>query len=395
MSEVEIPLSRCADRLIRQLADATGSSTIRALDGRTLLGERAMLARLRIPSRISAGGGCRLFDTLDDSIALNLSRHDDRELLPALFESDWFDIEDDTAIGERIARSHASALVQRGRMMGLAIAAERDCLLTPPNPSVELTPGLPSRSDTRRAPRVIDLSALWAGPLASHLLWLAGAEVIKVESRSRPDAMRDGDREFHTLLNQGKASVVLDFSDANDLNALRSLIASADIVFEAARPRALAQLGIDAAQIVRNTPGLVWISMTAHGAQGESANWVGFGDDCGVAAGLTAQLRTASGRAGFVGDAIADPLTGIHSALTAWNAWSSRYGGRIGVAMTQVVAHSLLQARTEDAEVLHRSLAGWSAAAGKPFPVVTRRNAGPMPALGEHTREYLARIAAC
>ena len=280
-------------------------------------------------------------------------------------------------------------------MMGLAIAAERECLAAPLNPSVELAPGLPARSFTRRMPRIIDLSALWAGPLASHLLWLAGAEVIKVESRSRPDAMRDGDREFHALLNQGKASVVLDFNDANDRNALRSLIAGADIVIEAARPRALAQLGIDAVEIVSKTPGLVWISITAHGAQGESANWVGFGDDCGVAAGLIAELRAATGCAGFVGDAIADPLTGIFSALTAWNAWASRCGGRIGVAMTQVVAQCLQQARSEDAEALHRSLTDWSAAIGRSFPAVTRRAAGPVPALGEHTREYLARIAAC
>jgi hypothetical protein len=391
----EIPLSRCADRLLRQLADATGSSGIRVLDGQTLLGERAMLTHLRIPSRISAGGGCHLFDALDDSIALNLSRRDDRELLPALFESDAFDITDDAVIGERVARSQASPLVQRGRMMGLAIAAERECRAAPLNPSVEPAPGLPARPDTRRMPRVIDLSALWAGPLASHLLWLAGAEVIKVESRSRPDAMRDGDREFHALLNQSKASVVLDFNDANDRNALRSLIAGADIVIEAARPRALTQLGIDAVEIVRNTPGLVWTSITAHGAQGESANWVGFGDDCGVAAGLAAELRAATGCAGFVGDAIADPLTGIFSALTAWNAWASRCGGRIGVAMTQVVAQCLQQARSEDAAALHRSLTDWSAAIGRSFPAVTRRAAGPLPALGEHTREYLARIAAC
>lgn len=395
MTELEIPLSRCADRLIRRLADATGSAAIRALDGQTLLGERAMLTQLRIPSRRSAGGGCRLFDALNDSIALNLSRRDDRELLPALFETDEFDIQDDTAISRCAARSHAPALVERGRTMGLAIAAESECPDAPAQPLVELTVGLHSRSAPRRMPRVIDLSALWAGPLASHLLWLAGAEVIKVESRSRPDAMRDGDREFHALLNQGKASVVLDFRNANDLNALRSLIASADIVIEAARPRALAQLGIDAAEIVSKTAALAWISITAHGAQGEAANWVGFGDDCSVAAGLTAGLRAASGRAGFVGDAIADPLTGIFSALTAWNAWSSRRGGRIGVAMTQVVAQCLQQARSEDTEALHRSLSDWSAAIGSPFPPVPRRSASPLPALGEHTHEYLAGISAC
>jgi crotonobetainyl-CoA:carnitine CoA-transferase CaiB-like acyl-CoA transferase len=197
--------------------------------------------------------------------------------------------------------------------------------------------------------------------------------------------MRDGNNTFYALLNQGKASVVLDFGNANDRQALLSLIAASDIVIEAARPRALAQLGIDAARIVRTTPGLVWVTITAHGALGEAANWVGFGDDCGVAGGLSAALRAASGRTGFVGDAIADPLTGVLAALTAWEAWRSRHGGRLGLAMSQVVARCLSAAREHDPAALHATLTAWGAAAGKPFPTVSRRPIGAVPAFGENT----------
>jgi crotonobetainyl-CoA:carnitine CoA-transferase CaiB-like acyl-CoA transferase len=259
---------------------------------------------------------------------------------------------------------------------------------------VELVTGPAAAASARRhTPRVIDLSALWAGPLAAHLLWLAGADVVKVESRTRPDAMRAGNNTFYALLNQGKASVVLDFSDANDRQALLSLIAAADIVIEAARPRALAQLGINAAQIVRRTPGLVWLTITGHGAVGEAANWVGFGDDCGVSGGLSAALRAASGRSGFVGDAIADPLTGMLAALVAWEAWTSRQGGRFGLAMSRVVARSLCLARDRDPSALELSLTAWSAAVGKPFPTVSRRSTGALPSFGENTRSYLAKVA--
>src|SRR5262245_33870876 len=121
MHPVRIPLSRCADDVIARLARATGSTALAALDGQTLLGERAMLAGLTIPDRTSAGGGCRLFDAIDDTIALNLSRREDRELLPALFETEALDASDDQAIGAQIAQCGAAALVARGRSMGLAI----------------------------------------------------------------------------------------------------------------------------------------------------------------------------------------------------------------------------------------------------------------------------------
>lgn len=394
MSDLQIPLAHPAGRLLDRLAAATGSQAIAALDGQTLLGERALLAGSRIPARTSAGGGCRLFDALDDTIALNLSRPDDREALPALFESDTLDPGNDDAIAAAMASSCADTLIARGRLLGLAIAAENESLAATAVPCVELLRGKPSQPRSH-APRIVDLSALWAGPLAAHLLWLAGAEVIKVESRGRPDGMREGDGEFYALLNQGKQSVALDFKDAADLRALHSLLATADIVIEAARPRALRQLGIDADAIVRDTPGLVWITITGHGAQGAAADWVGFGDDCGVAAGLSAALRAASGRAGFVGDAIADPLTGMFAAVEAWQAWSSGRGARLGIAMSHVVAHCLAQAQTDDAAGFAQQLRDWSHAAGQAFPSVRKRSVAPLPAFGEHTHSHLARVARC
>jgi hypothetical protein len=395
MSAVAIPLACCADEVIRRLARATGSPALASLTGATLLGERAMLAGMSIPGRVSAGGGCRMFAALDDTIALNLARAADRELLPALFEVDALDVYADRAIAEHVARCNAQQLVTRGRSMGLAIAAETEARSSRIIPCIELTPGLATRTRKRTRPRVIDFSALWAGPLASQLLGLAGADVIKVESRSRQDAMRSCDQQFFALLNQGKASVVVDLADHNDREALRSLIASVDIVIEASRPRALAQLGFDAAEFVSDIPGLVWITITGHGATGDAGNWVGFGDDCGVAAGLSAALRDATGSAGFVGDAIADPLTGIFAAEAAWNAWTSRRGGRFGLALSDVARHCLTRDRGRDPEALHQQLLEWSRNIGLLFPDVRRRHIGTLPRFGEHTHSVLARAAAC
>jgi hypothetical protein len=369
---MRLPLAGVADRMLAGLAAATGSKHIAALDGMTLLCERAMLGGLKIPSRTSAGGGCQLFDALGDTIAINLARPADRELLQALFETETLDVYDDEAIAARIAASEPAALVSRGRSMGLAIASE--CAVSARAKAWSLlSPGCPATAERRELPRVLDLSSLWAGPLAAHLLWAAGADVVKVVSRERPDATSGRDEAFHALLNQGKARVVLSLADAADRQVLLSLIGAADIVIESARPRALAQLGIDAAQIVRGTPGLVWLSITGHGAEGDAGNWIGFGDDCGVAGGLTAALRRASGMSGFVGDAIADPLTGIEAALVAWDAWTLRRGGRFALAMSQIVAHAIVSARGEDAGDLDSALRAWRAAAGQPFPTVQHR----------------------
>lgn len=389
MPAIEIPLARCADEAIDTLASATGSTALAHLDGATLLGERAMLASMTIPGRISAGGGCRLYEAVGDTLALNLSRAADRELLPALFSSDRLNADEHQSIAAHVATSNATSLVARGRSMGLAIAAEHEALPAT-HDCAELITTSPTIPPTRR-PLVVDLSSLWAGPLAAHLLWLAGAEVVKVESRTRPDAMRDGDTRFYSLLNQGKASVVLDFSAVRDRQALCAIITAADIVIEAARPRALAQLGIDATQLALNTPGRVWITITGHGAEGDAAHWVGFGDDCGVAGGLSAALRAATGRTGFVGDAIADPLTGIFAALAAWNSWTAGRGGRYGLAMSHVVARCLAKAQEDGATALNECLVAWGNSAGKPFPAVARRPIGSIPAFGEQTRQYLTR----
>jgi hypothetical protein len=394
-----IPLASIAQQALTRLAAASGSAALRSLDGATLLGERAMRAGLRIPGRISAGGGCRLFDARGDTVALNLARAADRELLPALFENDCLDPGDDAAVAACMGRADAEAVVARGRSMGLAIAAEHER-----RPALEPIPlfgrsslvwsqlasGPPAPAATRAAPRVVDLSALWAGPLAAHLLWLAGADVVKVESRSRPDAMRGAEGDFYALINQGKTTLAADLADDGDRRALLSLIAESDIVIEAARPRALEQFGVVADRIVRSTPGLVWISITAHGATGEAAGWVGFGDDCGVSGGLCAALRNATGHAGFLGDALADPLTGIFAALAAWESWSSGRGARLELAMSHVVARGLAAAGHEDPDALQACLRAWRCACGEPFPPVAWRAVESRATFHGGIREHLA-----
>jgi hypothetical protein len=183
---------------------------------------------------------------------------------------------------------------------------------------------------------VVDLSAMWAGPLCARLLGLAGLRVVKVESTRRPDGARGGDPAFFRWLHGGHESVALDLASTAGRVALARLVAAADVVIEASRPRALAQLGIDAEAVVAARPGTTWVSITGYGRTGEGAGRVAFGDDAAVAGGLVA--RDAEGRPVFCGDAIADPITGLHAAAAALASVAAGGGHLLDVAMADAVA---------------------------------------------------------
>jgi hypothetical protein len=391
-----LPLARWADRQLRLLTEETGSERIARLDGSTILGERGSNNGFVISGRVSAGpGGSRLLRTRDGGwFALTLLRAEDRELLPALFLGEALDINDNAAIASAVARHDCADLLSRGRDLGLPVASADE---TPASPPVSVIAAGPHRRrESGALPLVIDLSAIWAGPLAGHLLWLAGAEVVKIESPRRPDLIRRDDPSTFDLINQGKANVAIDLSNEAERRALVELIRRADMVIESSRPRALVQLGVDADSLVRETPGLVWLSVTGHGATGEPANWAGIGHDCGVAAGLGRALAEAAGEIGYVGDAVADPLTGITAAIEGWRAFRAGDARRIGFAMSAIAARALAEERAHDPVTLEAELRGWGAALGQPFPKLPRR---PLLAevrpLGVDTRNYLPAIPPC
>ncbi|PLK27792.1 CoA transferase [Novosphingobium sp. TH158] len=382
-----IPLTRWADGRLGELAASTGSAAIAKLRGRTLVGERAQINAFRIPGRRSAGGGSQLIAAQGGWVAINLSRSDDRDLLPALFETQMLDCNDLGEVVELAFARSASDLVARGREMGMAIAWDQEVPASPAMETLAETAIAPAQSDR---PLVVDLSALWAGPLCGHLLHLAGAQVVKVESEKRPDAMRDGDPGLFHLLNGGKDNVAIDISSRDGLAALHSLLERADMVIEAARPRALRQLGIDADALVRTQPGKVWLTITGHGTRGAAADWIGFGDDCAVAGGLSSALFEASGAMGFVGDAIADPLTGITAAAAGWQAWRSGRGGRMVFSMSGIVRDAIAAERAADRNRFFRELNDWAAAHGRRFPAVGERvPAGPLRDIGADNAAWL------
>jgi crotonobetainyl-CoA:carnitine CoA-transferase CaiB-like acyl-CoA transferase len=321
------------------------SSKLESIDGPALLGERAAIAKLRRQGTTAPGGSCHLIPCADGWIAVNLARPEDLELVPAwLHESlacDSFSPRDAAAaIRVAVRACKVAPLVERAHLLGLPIA-EAARRVTPPATAVRVAlRGRKRALAIEHPPRVIDLSSLWAGPLSAHLLSLAGASVIKVESKRRPDGARRGPPDFYDLLNVGKESVALDFESREGRRALERLITGADIVIESSRPRALAGLGIDAETMVARRPGLVWVSITGYGRREPESERVAFGDDAGAAAGLAMALAGPRGTPVFCGDAIADPLAGMHAAAAALAAWRNGDGMLIDVALCDVAAYA-------------------------------------------------------
>jgi crotonobetainyl-CoA:carnitine CoA-transferase CaiB-like acyl-CoA transferase len=350
------------------LAAGAGSATRGPLDGAALLGERAAHLHLARRGAVSPGGSARLVRTADGWLAVSLPREDDVALLPAWLDADADPSRDPWSfVAERVEPGRIAPLLERARLLGLAVAEAGARAARPPAwlrvgaRGVETVPGTFS---TPRAPLVLDLSSLWAGPLCGRLLALAGARVVKVESAARPDGARRGSPAFYAALNAGKPSVALDLSTPGGVDALRRLIARADAVIESSRPRALAQLGVDAAALVAARSDLVWVSITAYGRGDPAGGWIGFGDDAGAAAGLAAETGDPDAPL-FCGDAIADPLTGVHAAVAALAHLRAGRGALLELALRDVTAHVLASGAPREAAVVEGGGDAYAVALGE------------------------------
>jgi len=376
-----------------ELADRFAVLTGVRVDGARLLSERAAFTGHRRNGAVSVGGACRLLPTADGWVAVSCARPDDPALLGALISEDIGD--DPWPAVTRWAAKHSGAeLAERAALLGVAAV--------PVGGFAALGLPAPPQSHTVRSVAgllVVDFSALWAGPLCAHLLGLAGARVVKVETPWRPDGARRGNAAFYDLLHAGARSVAFDPLTSAGRGAMAALVNAADIVIESSRPRALARFGLDADAAV--AAGTTWVSITAYG---RAVDRVGFGDDIAAAAGLVA--ADADGRPLFVGDAIADPLTGLTAALLAAEAAEApeapEGGALLDIAMAAVVAATAGGDRFGDHSVrslpARRGGEGWvvDTASGQVPVARPRRRAAETPGnaadLGEHTAEISAEL---
>jgi crotonobetainyl-CoA:carnitine CoA-transferase CaiB-like acyl-CoA transferase len=291
---------------------------------------------------VSLNGTCRILRAADGWVAVNLARPDDLRSVPAVLGRNlpesgatvWEELQ-----AEAAARP-AAGLAAAAQAVGIPAAALRARAL---RPAPALPPAeFPAPVTATRlgpagtAPRlVLDLSAMWAGPLCASILGRAGWRVLKVEDVHRPDGARSGPPAFYADLHAGSRTVILDFGSAQGRAELSRLAGQAGVVVESSRPRALRRLGLVAEDWLGASPGRVWVSVTGYGRR-DPQQRVAFGDDAAVGGGLVAWA--ADGTPVFCGDAIADPLSGLHAAMSVLAANAAGGGWLVDVAMAGVCA---------------------------------------------------------
>lgn len=124
--------------------------------------------------------------------------------------------------------------------------------------------------------RVLDLATMLAGPYGATLLGDLGADVIKVESHYGDDSRhlgpeRDGERSPFVSLNRNKRAIVLDLRREAAQAVFARLLATTDILITNVREPALSRLGIDYESVRKHRNDIIWIGVTAFGAEGPYA----------------------------------------------------------------------------------------------------------------------------
>ena len=167
--------------------------------------------------------------------------------------------------------------------------------------------------------RVIDLTRVLAGPYCAMMLGDMGADVIKVEEPSHGDDTRawapfhDGVRTFFLAPNRSKRSIGLDLKTPAGADALRALLADADVLIENFRPGSMKKLGFDYESVRDACPQLVYCSITGYGQQGPKRTLPGYDAVIQGESGVMHVTGDRDGPPTRVGVAMTDYLAGLYA----------------------------------------------------------------------------------
>ncbi len=210
------------------------------------------------------------------------------------------------------------------------------------------------RSKPLAGVRVLDLTRLLPGPLATMHLADLGADVVKIEDTGAGDYARDlgatrgGDSAYFTLINRNKRGLRLDLKNPAGRDVFLKLAKHADVLVEQFRPGVMQRLGVGYDTLAAANPRLVYCSISGYGQSGpyrdragHDINYVGY-------AGVGDQIGAENGPPVIPNFQIADllggslaPVMGILAALL--DARASGKGRYVDCAMADaVLAHAVL-----------------------------------------------------
>ncbi len=206
--------------------------------------------------------------------------------------------------------------------------------------------------------RIVDCTAWWAGPVTTAALAALGADVIKVESLTRPDNMRfastrppshDGWWEWSPIFhaaNLGKRGVTFDLSRPEGAEMLERLLKTADILVENFTPRVMEQFGFDWDRVHALNDELIMVRMPAFGLDGPWRDRTGFAQTMECLTGMAWLTGFAEGPPVLVRGAC-DPLAGMHAAIATMLALIARDRDGDGRLVEAAMVESVLNTAAE------------------------------------------------
>lgn len=199
--------------------------------------------------------------------------------------------------------------------------------------------------------RVVDLTTSVAGPYSTLLLSDFGAQVIKVERPEGDDARQwgppflDGQALWFTAMNRNKQSVVLDLRGAEGMNALRALVAQADVVVTNQPPDVQRKLELDYDAMRAMRDDIVFVSISGFGLTGERAELTCYDLIAEGYSGIMDLTGAAGGDPQKVGAPAADMLAGQDAATAVMAALFDRQrsgkGRKIDVSLVESMTRFL------------------------------------------------------
>ncbi|MGW0821126.1 CoA transferase [Streptomyces sp. NPDC002845] len=180
------------------------------------------------------------------------------------------------AVALRTAKEWAEH--EQGRAVAAGPLVSREIVGAAPGRRLSDAPALPAEGI-----RVLDLTRVIAGPVATRTLAFLGADVLRLDPPGLPELP-----DQHTDTGFGKRSATLDLADRADRRAFEELLAEADVVVTGYRPGALDRFGLAPEALAERRPGLVVARLSAWGEDGPWAGRRGFDSLVQVATGIAA-----------------------------------------------------------------------------------------------------------
>jgi crotonobetainyl-CoA:carnitine CoA-transferase CaiB-like acyl-CoA transferase len=184
-------------------------------------------------------------------------------------------------------------------------------------------------SDALAGLKVLDVSTLFAGPLAATMLGDFGADIIKVEHpRGDPvrshGASKDGVGLWGKVVGRNKRGITLYLGSPEGQDVFRRLVADADVVIENFRPGTLERWGLGYPELSADNPGLVLARVTGFGQIGPYAGRPGFGTLAEAMSGFAAITGEPDGPPTLPPFGLADGIAALAAAFATMTALRAR-----------------------------------------------------------------------